>query len=366
MTRFTTFAIAASVLLASCGGENAPPAETSAEAPASSGSTSAATEAKKQNAGVVNVYSARHYDSDLALYKQFTEETGIKVNLLEGESDQLIQRMVNEAEFSPADVLITVDAGRLWRGVDRGVFQPLEDQSILNRIPEHFKNPDNYWVALTKRARVIVYNKEDGAPEGLTEYADLADPAYEGEICMRTSTNIYNLSLIASFVSRQGEEGAEEWARGVVSNFARSPQGNDISILKSIAAGECGLTVANTYYIARLGVSENEADREVYNKLGIIFPNQQTTGTHVNVSGIGLAKYTKNKENALALIEFLTRPDIQHEFSSGNNEYPAVPDAETAPQVVALGDFVADDLNVSELGRNQAAAVRVLDRAGWN
>ncbi len=315
--------------------------------------------------GSVNVYSARHYDSDLALYEQFTSETGIKVNLLEGNSDQLIQRIENEAEFSPADVLITVDAGRLWRAVDRGVFQTLDAPEISERVPANIRNDEDYWIGLTRRARVIVYNKSEGRPEGLNDYADLADPAFAGEICMRSSANTYNLSLMASIVAREGEDAAQDWAEKVVANFARPPQGNDISLLKSVAAGECGLTLANTYYIARLGASDDPATQEVYENLGIIFPNQDNTGTHVNISGIGIATYAPHRENAVKLIEFLTRDDIQTAFSAGNNEYPAVAGVDAAPQVVALGDFKADDLHASELGSFQEAAVKVYDRAGW-
>lgn len=315
--------------------------------------------------GSINVYSARHYDSDQALLDEFTAETGIKVNILEGNSDQLIQRMVNEAEFSPADVLLTVDAGRLWRGVEDGVFQPLDDETLLNRVPENMRDTDGNWIALTKRARVIVYNKEEGAPEGLTTYEDLSDPAYAGEICMRSSTNTYNQSLMASIVARDGEAAAQQWAEGVVSNFARPPQGNDISLLRSVAAGECGLTLANTYYIARLAISPSEADRAVYQNIGIIFPNQETSGTHVNISGIGIARFAPHRDKALKLIEFLSRDDMQSEFSKGNNEYPAVPGVEAAPQVLALGSFREDDLHASQLGEHQAEAVRVFDRAGW-
>lgn len=321
---------------------------------------------EKTDAGLVNVYTARHYDSDLALYEQFTEETGIQVRLLEGNSDQLIQRLESEGEWSQADVLITVDAGRLWRAVDEGVFQTLNAPDISERIPSNLKDLDDHWIGLTTRARVIVYNKEDGAPEGLTDYADLADPAFEGEVCMRSSTNTYNQSLMASIVARDGEAAAEEWAEGVVANFARPPQGNDISLLKSVAAGECGLTLANTYYIARLGASSDPEDRAVYDKLGIIFPNQDSSGTHVNVSGIGITAYAPNRDNALKLVEFLTREDIQLAFSSGNNEYPAALGVEAAPQVKALGSFEADDLHATELGSYQEAAVKVFDRAGWN
>lgn len=339
--------------LVACGGS-------STEEP--SGSASAAP---PQNAGFVNVYSARHYDSDKALYEQFEQETGIQVNLLEGESEQLIQRLVNEAEFSPADLLITVDAGRLWRAVENDVFQPLDDELLQSRVPAEFRDGDGLWYGFTKRARVIVYNKSEGLPEGLETYEDLADPAFQGQICMRSSSNIYNISLLASMVERDGEEAAQEWAEGVVANFARPPQGNDTSILRSIAAGECSIGLANTYYIARFAASDNPELRDVYDNIGIIFPNQGTSGTHVNVSGGGLTQYASNRENAIALLHFLTRSDIQEEFSAGNNEYPINLEAEAAPQVTALGTFEEDDLHVTALGTNQATAVRVFDRAGW-
>ena len=316
-------------------------------------------------AGVVNVYSARHYDSDRAIFDEFEAETGIRVNLLEGESDQLIQRLVNEAEFSPADLLITVDAGRLWRAVEADVFQPLADETLMERVPASFRDEGGLWYGITKRARVIIYNKEEGAPEGLTSYEDLADPAYAGEICMRSSTNIYNISLLASMIERDGAEAAQSWTEGVVSNFARPPQGNDTSILRSVAAGECGLSLANTYYIARFAASDNPELRDVYDKVGIIFPNQLTSGTHVNVSGAGLTKHAKNRENAIALLHYLTREDVQTAFSSGNNEYPINPEAATAPQVLGLGEYVEDGLHVTALGTNQTEAVMVFDRAGW-
>jgi iron(III) transport system substrate-binding protein len=348
MARKTLLSLTLCFSLMACGGER--PNPDASAAPAN---------------GAINVYSARHYDSDQALLDEFTRETGIKVNILEGNSDQLIQRMVNEAEFSPADVLLTVDAGRLWRGAQEGVFQPLDAPELLDRVPENMRDENGYWIALTKRARVIVYKKDKGAPEGLDTYEDLAKPEFSGQVCMRSSTNTYNQSLLASIIARDGEEEAEAWVKGVVANFDRAPQGNDISLLRSVAAGECGLTLANTYYIARLAISSDAADREVYQNIGIIFPNQETSGTHVNISGIGIAKYAPHPEKALQLIEFLSRDDIQAEFSKGNNEYPAVVGVEAAPQVRALGEFREDDLHANRLGEQQATAVRVFDRAGW-
>lgn len=358
MLRFQLPSLLAVCFLAACG-SNSP-----STSPTKDSAAFECTDPAPAN-GAVNVYSARHYDSDRAIFDRFTCETGIKVNLLEAESDQLIQRLRSEAEFSPADVLITVDAGRLWRGVEADVFRPLENETLAARVPAEFRDPDGKWWGITKRARVIVYNKADGLPEGLSTYEDLSDPAYSGQICMRSSTNIYNISLMASIIERDGEAAAQEWAEGVVSNFARPPQGNDTSILRSIAEGECALGLANTYYIARFGASSDAGTRSIYDRVGILFPNQDTSGTHVNVSGIGLTKFAKNPEKAVQLIEFLTRPDIQTEFSSGNNEYPVNPKAEVAPQVVELGDFREDDLHVTALGQNQTEAVMVFDRAGW-
>ena len=323
------------------------------------------TETSTDIVGSVNVYTARHYDSDAAIYDAFTKETGIEVNLLEGNGDQLIQRIRSEAEYSPADVFITVDAGRLDRGVNAGIFQPITDDTILSRVPDDAKDPEGNWIGLTRRARVIVYNADDGLPAGLETYSDLADPSLRGELCMRTSSNPYNLSLLASIIAHKGEVAAEAWARGVVENFKRPPQGNDVSLLKSVAAGECGITIANTYYIARIGKSSSPDDEAVYAKLGVLFPNQESTGAHFNISGIGLVRYAPNKENAEILIEYLTRADTQAAFSAGNNEYPTALDAEIAPQVMALGEFKGDTLSPKTLAENQAAAVRVFDRAGW-
>ncbi|GMN02959.1 Fe(3+) ABC transporter substrate-binding protein [Erythrobacter sp. MTPC3] len=315
--------------------------------------------------GVVNLYSSRHYDTDLALYEDFTEQTGITVNLIEAEADALIERIQSEGELSPADVLITVDAGRLWRAEEAGVLSPVESEVLNERLPIYLRHPEGLWFGLSTRARVIIYNKEAGEPEGLETYADLADPAYRGDICIRSSSNIYNISLLSSIIANQGEEAAEEWARGVVANFAREPQGNDTAQIESVAAGECRIAVVNTYYLARFAGGDDE-QKALFDRLGVIFPDQDGNGSHINVSGAGVIKTAPNRENAVRFLEYLTSESAQRYFADGNNEYPAVSGLEANSAVEMLGDFKPDTLNAVEIGSNQAEAVQIFDRAGWN
>ena len=312
---------------------------------------------------VVDVYSARHYDTDLALYDRFTEETGVVVNLIEGSSDGLIERIVNEAEFSPADMLITVDAGRLWRADEAGVFQPVQSEVLESRIPAHLRHPEGHWFGLSKRARVIVFNKEAGLPEGTDAYEDLADESLKGRVCMRSSGNIYNLSLLASLIEHRGAEAAERWASGVVANFARDPQGNDRAQIRAVASGECGASIANTYYIGRFLGSEDAEERAVVDAIGVLFPNQKGRGAHVNISGAGVTRHAPNRDNAVKFLEYLTSDFAQRLFAEGNNEYPVHGPA-TGP-IAELGEFVEDEVDANVLGANQAAAVMAFDRAGW-
>ncbi len=311
----------------------------------------------------VNVYSARHYDTDLALYERFTETTGIDVNLIEGGSDGLIERIRNEGEFSPADLLITVDAGRLWRAHEQGVFQPVESATLTARVPAHLREPAGHWFGLSKRARVVVYRKADGLPEGLTRYEDLADERLRGTVCMRSSGNIYNLSLLGALIEHHGEAEAQAWAEGVVANFRRPPQGNDTAQLRAVAAGECGVSIANSYYIGRLLGSEDADDRAVAAAVGVLFPNQEDRGAHVNISGAGVVRHAPNRDNAVKFLEYLTSDFAQRLFAEGNNEYPVV-GAASGP-IAQLGTFKEDVLNAAVLGANQALAVKVFDRAGW-
>lgn len=310
----------------------------------------------------VNVYSARHYDTDFALYERFTELTGIEVNLIEGGSDALTERILSEGELSPADLLITVDGGRLWRAAEAGVFQPVESEVLEARVPATLRDPDNRWFGLSKRARVIVVNREEGLPVP-ARYEDLAAGAYRGRVCMRSSSNIYNLSLMASLIESVGAAEAEAWARGVVDNFAREPQGNDTAQLRAVASGECGISIANTYYLGRLMGSDDPADRAVVEALQVVFPNQEDRGAHVNISGAGVVRTAPNRDAAVQFLEYLTSDFAQRLFAEGNNEYPVV--GETTGPIGELGEFREEQVNASIYGKNQAEAVRVFDRAGW-
>lgn len=312
----------------------------------------------------VNLYSARHYDTDLVLYDAFTAATGIRVNLIEGNSDELVARIQAEGANSPADILLTVDGGRLHRAVEAGLFQPIESAVLEERIPEALRHPDNLWFGLTTRARVIFYNVERGLPDGVADYEDLARPELEGEFCMRSSSNIYNVSLMAELIEVLGEEAAEDWARGVGRNLARAPQGGDTDQIRAVAAGECAVGIANTYYWGRLKASANPADRAVAEATAFIFPNQDNRGTHVNVSGAGVLVHAPNRENAIAFIEFLASDEAQVILADSNNEYPAVPTVQPTGPISEFTDFRSSGVNVSIYGINAARAVAVWDRAG--
>lgn len=313
----------------------------------------------------VNVYSSRHYDTDIALYDNFTEQTGIAVNLIEAGSDELIERIRSEGANSPADLLITVDAGRLWRADQAGVLAPVDSDLLRERVPAKYRHPDDHWFGLSTRARVIIYDKDLGAPEGLEDYEDLADPAYEGMVCIRSSSNIYQISLMAELLEVHGEDVAEEWARGVVANFARPPEGNDTAQINAVAAGECRVALVNTYYVGRLMASDDPAEREIGEQIGIIFPNQDDRGAHVNISGAGLIATAPNPENAVAFLEYLASDEAQQLFADGNNEYPVVEGVEPAGPIGAYSDFIPSEVNANVYGENADAAVRVYDRAGW-
>jgi len=315
---------------------------------------------------VLNLYSSRHYQTDEALYSEFTRQTGIRINRIEAPEDALIERLRNEGAASPADVLVTVDAGRLWRAEQLGLFQPVKSAALDSRVPAHLRHPDGLWFGFSTRARVIVYNKEAVKPGQVRSYEDLADPKWKGKVCMRSSSSVYNLSLAAALISHAGEQKTEEWARGVVANFARAPKGGDTDQIKAVAAGECALTLANTYYYARLVKSSKPDEREAVAKTGVVWPNQDGHGAHVNISGAGVLKNAPHREEAVKFLEYLAGNDAQRYFADGNNEYPAVKSAAIDNSALTgMGSFKPDTLNVSALGRNQPEAQKVYDRAGW-
>ena len=315
----------------------------------------------------VNVYSARHYDTDQALYDDFTEQTGIEVNLIEGGSDELIERVKSEGINSPADILITVDAGRLWRAEEADILQPFESETLEERVPSSFRHPDGLWVGLSKRVRGLVVNPETVENYEELTYEDLADPRFEGRVCIRSSNNIYNQSLVASMIETIGAEATEEWANGLVNNMARDPQGGDRDQIRGVAAGVCDVAVVNHYYLAVMITGNDEADREAASKVEFVFPNQgeDGRGAHVNISGAGILKNAPNKENAVRFLEYLTTPEAQQYYIGGNNEYPINDEAEKAEVLVEFGEFKSDAVNVSALGRNNPEAIQIMDRAGW-
>lgn len=315
--------------------------------------------------GEVNIYSSRHYDTDLALYEDFTRETGIKVNRIEADADALIERIQSEGEFSPADLLITVDAGRLWRAEQANILASVDSPVLKERLPAHLRHPDGLWFGLSTRARIIIYDKAKGAPEGLASYAGLANPALKGQICMRSSSNIYNISLLSSIIAHKGTAEAESWTKGVVANFRQAPQGNDTAMIEAVAAGQCRISVVNTYYLARYAGGDAK-EKAIFDKVGVIFPDQSGVGTHVNVSGAGLVKTAPNRDNAVKFLEYLTSESAQRYFADGNNEYPASIGLKANSAVESLGNFKSDTLSVADIGKGQAEAVKIFDRAGWN
>ncbi|MEM9978415.1 MAG: Fe(3+) ABC transporter substrate-binding protein, partial [Cyanobacteria bacterium P01_D01_bin.2] len=315
--------------------------------------------------GEVNLYSSRHYNTDDVLYDAFTERTGIRVNLLEGSADELLERLKAEGDRSPADVFMTVDAGRLWRADEEGIFTPVSSSTLEERIPASLRHPDGHWFGFSKRARVLMYNKDLVDPSELSTYEALTDPRWRGKILTRSSSNIYSQSLTASVIAAHGAAGAEEWAEGLVANFARDPEGNDRAQIEAAAAGIGEIAIANTYYLPRYAKDEDPAKQAVFEKIGVFFPNQDDRGTHVNISGAGVVKSAPNPESAVMFLEYLSSPVAQAFFAQGNNEYPVVEGTPVDPIVGEFGTYKADTVNVNLLGENQPEAVQIMDRAGW-
>lgn len=315
--------------------------------------------------GVVNLYSARHYDTDSKMYKSFTEKTGIKVNLLEASADKLIERIKSEGRNSPADVIITVDAANLYRAKQAGLFQPISSSILNSRVPNALRDSQRYWFGISKRARVIIYHRDRVNPSALSTYEDLANRKWRGKILVRTSSHVYNQSLMASIVAANGTKKAFEWARGFVGNLARPPEGGDIAQIQAVSSGVGDLAIANTYYFARLAKSSKKEDRDVVEKLGIFFPNQSGRGTHVNISGAGVARNAPNRSAAIAFLEHLTDPESQVVLAKGNNEYPVVRGTNLDPVLSSFGTFKEDELNATEYAKFLNEAIRIMDRAGW-
>lgn len=315
---------------------------------------------------VLNLYTARHYATDEALYSDFTKQTGIRVNRIEGGEDALFERIRAEGANSPADVFLTVDIGRIWRAEQAGIFAPVKSKVLESRIPAAYRDPEGEWFGFSARARVIAYNRSMVKPSEITRYEDLADPRWKGKICVRSSGHPYQLSLMASMVSALGEAKAEEWVKGLTANLARDPKGGDTDQLRAVAAGECAIALSNQYYMVRLMRSQKPEDQKVVQNVGIIWPNQKDRGVSMNISGGGMLKNAPHKEAAVKFLEYLASDSAQAYFANGNNEWPVVPNVKIAnPQLEALGAFKADSVNVGELGRNQPVAQKIADRAGY-
>ncbi|NJN32201.1 MAG: Fe(3+) ABC transporter substrate-binding protein [Synechococcales cyanobacterium RM1_1_8] len=316
-------------------------------------------------AKTLTVYSSRHYNTDNALYSSFTQQTGIKVNLLEGKDDELLERLKSEGARGPADILVTVDAGRLWRAEQMGLLANSSSSVLNQRIPGNLRHPQGKWYGFSKRARVIVYSRDRVNPSQLSTYEDLANARWKDKILVRTSTNIYNVSLIAAMIKQLGAGPTEKWCAALVKNFARSPSGNDTDQIKAVASGEGDLAICNSYYLLRLVKSKDPKDQAIARKLGMFFPNQKTWGTHVNISGAGVVNSSRNKAAAVKFLEHLSSPAAQKFFSEGNNEYPVVKGVALDPVLKRYGSFKEASLNVSIYGGNSAQAIKIADRAGW-
>ena len=313
---------------------------------------------------VVNLYSARHYSTDQALYDNFTKETGIVVRRIDGREDELVERIRSEGAASPADILITVDASRLDAADRLGLFQPVQSPALQARVPANLRTPN--WLAFSTRARVIVFDKARLDRASVQTYESLADPKLKGQVCVRSGAHPYNLSLGAAMISHVGEAATEQWAKGLVANFARAPKGGDTDQIKAVASGECGVALVNSYYLARVLRSRDAADQKTTAAIGIVWPNQATWGAHVNVSGAGVLKTAPNKANAVRFLEYLASDQAQVYFADGNNEWPVVATVKAQnPALDAMGSWKADATPIEKWSPLTAEAQKVFDRAGW-
>ncbi len=316
---------------------------------------------------IVNIYSARKEALILPLLERFEKETGIGFNLVTGKADGLLKRLEIEGKLSPADVFITVDAGRLQRAKDAGVLQAIDNPVLEKRIPVYLRDEDKFWFGMSQRARTMIYVKDRVKPGELTTYEGLGDKKWKGRLCVRSSGNIYNQSLVGAMIEANGEKATEEWAKKLVKNFAKKPAGGDTDQLKAAATGVCDVALVNTYYFGRMINSKKEKDRKSAEKMAVFWPNQgeKGRGVHVNVSGAGITKYATHIQAAHRLLEFFVTDESQKWYAEVNNEFPVVADAPISDTLKAFGDFKADKINLTVLGKSNAKAVRLMDRAGW-
>ena len=314
--------------------------------------------------GNVNVYSARQEALIKPLVERFTEETGIRVNIVSAQADALLQRLLREGRNTPPDVLLTLDAGNLHGAKEAGVLQAVRSDALEASVPESYRDPDGYWYGLSVRARPILYVKGKVDPAELRSYEDLADPKWRKRICIRSSSNVYNQSMVASMIIANGEESTESWARGLVANMARPPQGGDRDQIRAAAAGQCDIAIANTYYLGQM-LNGDAADRSAAGAIGVVWPNQEDRGVHVNVSGAGMTTHARNAENARRFLEFLAGQAAQQWYADANQEYPVTPGVPVSDTLQEFGPFRADTVNLALLGSHNAAAVRLMDRVNW-
>lgn len=353
-------------LLAGCGAGGSSSNNTggATPAPSTAPSPAASTEPAKSG-GEVNLYTARHYDVDKELYAAFTEQTGIKVNVVEGKAPELIERMKREGASTPADLFITVDGGILHSAKTEQLLQPIESAVLDKQVPAELRDKDNQWIGLSSRARVIVYSKDRVKPEQLSTYEDLATDKWKGKIAVRSATNLYNQSMLASFVEIMGEKEAEAWAAGFTANLARKPEGGDRDQAKAVAAGTADIAIMNTYYVGQLANSDDAEEVKVAEQIGVFFPNQETTGVHLNLSGAGLIKHSKNKDNAIKLLEFLTAAEAQTKISAANFEFPVNGEAALPELLKSWGTFKHQNIDFAKYGELNPKAVEIAGKVGW-
>lgn len=313
----------------------------------------------------VNLYTARHYDSDKLLYDRFTQETGIAINRIEGKPEELIARMTSEGANSPADLFISADAGSLWRAQQAGLLQPVRSGTLNDRIPANLREPDGHWYGFMRRARVVAYDPAKVRPEEIDDYAKLAAPRFRGRICVRSSDSIYNLSLVGALIEAWGTERAGEWARGIVANMARPPEGGDRDQIRAVGAGVCEIAITNSYYYIRMASGGDAGDARITDRVKLAFPSLDGQGAHVNISGGAVAKNAPNQANAIRLLEFFASADTQTHIAANNNEYPASPDVPAPPPVDAYAMFTAHPMNVAAFAERQPEAQSLMSAAGW-